>query len=157
MNLFILDYNIKLAVQYHTDKHIVKMILETAQLLSTAHRLLDGYVGDEIYKATHKHHPCAVWVRKTSSNYLWAFELFIELLDEFQFRYKKVHLSSRLVEKLSNTPQNIKVDKLTSFALAMPVEFKKIDAVESYRAYYNGAKRHLFKWKNREVPNWILI
>jgi hypothetical protein len=156
MNLFVLDYNPKLAVQYHNDKHIVKMILETAQLLSTAHRLLDGYVGDEIYKSTHKHHPCAVWVRKSSSNYLWAFELFIELLDEFQFRYKKIHLSSRLVEKLSNLPHNIPIGGLTKFALAMPDEFKKPDAVESYRAYYNGAKRHLFGWKNRQVPEWII-
>ena len=83
MNIFYLDEDPVLAAQMHCDKHVVKMILESAQLLSTAHLLIDGdELADErgLYKATHKNHPSSKWVRDSSENYEWLWNLFDQLL-----------------------------------------------------------------------------
>jgi hypothetical protein len=112
MNIFVLDNDTRLAALYHCDKHVVKMILETAQLLCTAHRELDG---DEraarlsFYRATHKNHPCAKWARETRANYLWLYDLLKWLLHEYTFRYSKVHKVERdgLFLKLAEPPANI--------------------------------------------------
>jgi hypothetical protein len=158
MNIFVLDRDPVIAAKLHTDKHVVKMILETAQLLSTAHHVLDGqkHISQYIYKKTHTNHPCAVWVRQSSANYKWTVGLFAALLDEFEYRYNKVHSSARLLPYLRLWPRNISVGSLTPFAQAMPDEFKNSDGVIAYQQYYNGAKRHLFGWKNRQVPSFIV-
>lgn len=183
MNIFYLDSNIQLCAQYHTDKHVVKMILEYAQLLSTAHRvldgkeyielsdsgrkqkvykLLDGTYDYHLYKATHINHPSAKWVRHSKGNYAFLFQLWINLLNEYTYRYGNVHKSSRLLDLLSYIPN--KIDDTTEFSppwRAMPDEYK-IDkseqdyTVKSYRAYYIGNKSHLFKWKNRNTPHWLV-
>lgn len=176
MNIFALDQSPVKSAMYHCDKHCVKMIVETAQLLSTAHRVLDGQeivtkknnrkktiwkLNDErettIYAATHRNHPSAIWVRSTRENYLWATELLKALCSEYTHRYSRVHKTeySGVVKQLEKVPSNIKNDKLEPFALAMPDEYKGVDKVESYRKYYVGSKSHMFKWKNREVPDWI--
>lgn len=154
MNIFALDENPYVAARFHTDKHVVKMILETAQLLSTAHHIL-GSGNDRIYKKTHTNHPCAKWVRDSASNYLWTYQLFLALLQEFEYRYDKQHLSARLIDDLARLPANIKHVGSTPFAQAMPDEFKSDDGVTAYRNYYNGAKRHLFGWKKRNIPSFI--
>ena len=69
MNIFYLDKNPDLSAQLHCDKHVVKMILEYAQMLSTAHRVLDN--SQDVYKIAHKNHPCTIWVRENKSNYKW--------------------------------------------------------------------------------------
>lgn len=158
MNIFVLDNNPKIAAQYHTDKHVVKMILETAQLLSTAHHILDtnSNITQYIYKKTHYNHPCAVWVRENSANYLWALDLLKELLLEYEHRYNKIHLTKTLLPYLSNPPINIKPSStITSFAQAMPDTYKKQDSVAAYRTYYLWEKRDLFNWTKREMPEWI--
>ena len=86
MNIFYLDKDPKKCAEMHCDKHVVKMILEYAQLLSTAHRVLDGnewadHVG--LYKATHKNHPSAIWARESAGNYFWLNKLFQELCKEY--------------------------------------------------------------------------
>ena len=109
MNVFYLDHDPKTCATYHNDKHCVKMILEYAQLMSTAHRILDGEdVNPLIYKATHKNHPSAIWARTNGSNYEWLYELFVDLSDEYSYRYGKLHLSyTKLSGILSNAPKNI--------------------------------------------------
>ncbi len=155
MNLFILDLDPEVCARYHVDKHVVKMILETAQLLSTAHRILDDSPNPKLYRITHQHHPCARWVRESRGNYDWAYNLFERLCDEYTWRYDKTHLtSSKLRSLLRRAPRGLDGD-LTPFALAMPDEFKCDDPVESYRAYYRHAKRGLHKWTHRRVPEWI--
>ena len=164
MNIFVLDRDVTWCAQYHTDRHVVKMILETAQMLSTAHRILDcDLVEDEctklLYRKTHINHPCSIWVRRVKANYLWAFRLLEALANEYRFRYNKEHLTWRkLADILKTPPTHIPSpidDSMTPFALAMPDQYKTDDPVESYRRYYMAEKRHLFHWKNRSTPHWI--
>ena len=158
MNIFILDSDPILSVQYYVNKHVVKMILETAQLLSTAHRILDNNDDPVLYKKTHCNHPCAKWVRETAGNYRYAYQLFKELSSEYHYRYDKQHLSwTKLKDILKEPPKNISSNmEITPFALAMPEQYKSSDAVNAYRAYYNGEKRHMFIWKKRPIPYWVV-
>ena len=110
MNIFYLDKSFTKSAEYHCDKHVVKMILETAQLLSTAHRVLDGDAKADIvglYKCTHKNHPSSVWVRSNQGAYQWTFMLFERLCKEYTRRYDKVHKSARLLPFLLSYPENI--------------------------------------------------
>ena len=93
MNIFYLHDTPVTCAQYHTDKHVVKMIIEYAQLLSTAHRLVDGDEGLVLYKATHKNHPSAIWARRSAQNYAWLYYHMMELGREYEKRYGKKHLS----------------------------------------------------------------
>ena len=82
MNIFKLDRNAKKAAEYHCDKHVVKMLIEYAQLMSTAHRVLDGDEESDklgLYKTAYKNHPCTIWARETSGNYRWLYNHFIEI------------------------------------------------------------------------------
>jgi len=159
MNIFVLDKTHDGCVRYLVDKHVVKMPLETAQLLCTAHRELDGdgVVDTRIYKSTHKNHPCALWVRETFANYLWTYILFTCLCKEYEYRYGKTHLCwSKLGHILSSPPTNIPHGPQTPFALCMPDECKiSNDPVECYREYYIKHKSGLFTWSARETPHWI--
>ena len=129
MNIFYLHENPEISAKMHCDKHVVKMIIEYAQLMSTAHRILDGdeYEGrtkigrrirrwkhpnknveNTIYKASHINHPSAVWARESVANYVWLYNLFEKLCDEYTFRYGKVHSTDSLLrDLLSSPPTNI--------------------------------------------------
>ena len=177
MNIFYTDLDPNIAAMNMVDKHCVKMILETCQLLSTAHRIIDGveYVGqsksgrkarrwrlpDErdtvLYSATHINHPSAVWCRQSNNNYNWLFAHFIALLNEYTYRYDKNHKCSdaKFVQLLQNPPQNILVGYFTHVTLAMPDEYKVASAVDSYRNYYRVGKKHLHKWSKRNPPTWL--
>lgn len=180
MNIFYLDSDPRIAAQAHCDKHVVKMILETAQLLSIAHRILDGteYIDassgrklrrwrmpdsdreELLYKATHVNHPCAIWVRANYANYSWAFSLFAELSKEYTHRYGRSHLSfDKLEHLLVFTPDHItKSKECTDVPQAMPDEFKVPgDPVLAYRRYYLGSKAEIAVWNNnRNPPEWWL-
>jgi hypothetical protein len=176
MNIFVLDNNPKEAAQHHCDKHVVKMILESAQLLSTAHRIIDGeqYEGSSLsgrkakrwklpdtretalYQATHINHPCAVWCRETNQNYIWLYNLFIELMNEYTHRYSKLHKCAGMIPYLKNTPANITKGELTEFQKAMPEDCKVEDAVQSYRNYYIHYKNAFARWTNRNTPYWYI-
>jgi hypothetical protein len=163
MNIFILDNDIEKCAQAHVDKHVVKMILESAQLLCTA---VNYYAGEQVtpYKTSHVNHPCAVWVREELSNFCYLLDLMNALNKEYRRRFNKQnnHKSVDVLVKsniwdlaMKYYPYEIK--PLTPFAICMPEEYKVVgDAVQSYRNYYNGAKRDLHKWTNREKPEWIV-
>jgi hypothetical protein len=157
MNIFFTDTNAKVAAISQPDKMLVKMVLETAQMLCTAHRVLDGNeYADEVglYKEAYKNHPCTVWARESSTNYDWLFKHFTSLLDEYEYRYNKEHACKRLVVALSKTPDNITQTDMTPVALAMPDQYKKPDPVLSYRDYVIHEK-HYAKWeKGRAKPIW---
>lgn len=156
MNLFILDLCPEKAAKYHCDKHVVKMILEVAQMLSTAHWIYDDKPNEKLYKKTHINHPCTKWIRENDKNYLFAYEIFINLCKEYTNRYNKIHLTEKkLKEILSNIPNNIPImEKMTTFPQAMPDECKKNNAVDAYRKYYMKEKRDIAKWKYTEIPYW---
>ena len=156
MNIFVLDTDTKKCAVYHNDKHVVKMILETAQLLCGSHHVTESQY--EIpYKLSHKNHPCSIWVRECIENYIWLCDLGLELCEEYTYRYGKRHKSQDIIEWcLINTPNIPTNGDITPFALAMPDECKVGTAIDSYRAYYMLEKRNLASWKNRQTPEWYL-
>lgn len=175
MNIFFLSYSPEQSAKWMVDRHVVKMILESAQLLSTAHRVLDGkeYIDttgkrkvkrwvlnqpmDQLYNATHVNHPSAVWVRESNCNYEWLFDHFVELNKEYTHRYGKVHKCFSMISLLKHKPLNIpKLNEMTPIKCAMKQEFiVSEDPIENYRNYYKNGKVHLFSWKNRQPPVWI--
>ena len=142
MNIFYIDSNPAIAAKMMTDKHIVKMILESAQMLSTAHRQLDGDVHDDLYKSAYVNHPSTVWVRQSSMNYMWLYEHFVELNNQYTQRYGKVHKSfSRLNHIVCHPPKNIALAPFTPPPCCMPDVYQKYDDhIKNYRAYYLGEK-----------------
>lgn len=151
MNLFYLDSDHSKNAEYHTDKHVVKMILESAQLMSTTHNLSGG---QGPYKTTHVNHPTTIWLRASLDNYFWTHSYFVSLLKEYTYRYGKIHKCQQYVYDFL-TPPNIPDIGPTPFALAMPDYCKLDDPILSYRNYYNQEKRHLFRWTKRRTPLWI--
>jgi hypothetical protein len=160
MNIFFLDFDVKKCAKFHCDKHVVKMILETAQLLCSAHHVtIHDTIHDTIhvpYKLSHKNHPCSIWVRESLSNYLYLCELGLALGEEYTYRYGKTHKSIEVIQWCLTNRPNIKDIGFTTPPLAMPDEYKVDSVVESYRNYYKGAKSEIVSWKNREKPVWFL-
>lgn len=181
MNIFYLHNNQKECAKLHNDKHVVKMILEYAQLLSTAHRILDGHeiveltangrkikrwkleseLDNVLYKSTHSNHPSAVWVRQSKENYLWLANMLVSLCEEYTYRYGKHHKVEQTglcFVLLKNIPQNIGNEGWSEPTPAMPDEYKVPgNSIQAYINYYLGAKQHLANWKKRSIPSWYVI
>lgn len=181
MNIFYLDASPKVCAEMHLDKHVVKMILEYAQLLSTAHRILDGVptqsfsgsgrrktiyrLPDErdtvLYSATHANHPSAIWVRQSYANYVWLHRLLHYLCKEYTHRYGKIHKVEHggLLSALYLTPSALDKTKGITFTEptpAMPDTYKvKNDSINSYRNYYIHDKVRFAKWTKRPMPQWF--
>ena len=156
MNIFYLDHNPKRCAQMHCDKHVLKMIIEYAQLMSTAHRVLDGYDGLDLMKATHANHPSGIWVRASKTNYKWLYKMWCWLLKEYTYRYGKTHACSRLIEPLADPPANIRKTKFIEPTPAMPEEFIIAgDSLTSYRSYYVNRKADIARWTRRDTPEWF--
>jgi hypothetical protein len=154
MNIFFLDWDVKKCAQYHNDKHVVKMILETAQLLCGSH----WATGSEApYKLSHKNHPCSIWVREDLNNYLWLCELGLELCKEYTYRYGKRHKSQEIIEWCICNKPNISDVRFTEPPKAMPDHYKVNDPIQSYRNYYLGDKKDFCVWRGRNTPNWYKI
>ncbi len=159
MNIFYLDRDPKIAAQMMCDKHVVKMILESAQMLSTAHRVLDG---DEyadkvgIYKMSHKNHPSTIWVRSSYQHYKWLYDHMVALMREYTYRYNKHHATERLLTPLSEYPQAIPVGDYTEPPQCMPEICKGEDTVLAYQNYYIIEKSGFARWTKREIPAWFL-
>ena len=158
MNIFFLDTDVKKCAEYHVDKHVVKMILETAQLLCGVHHVINQERPSTVqvpYKLSHKNHPCAIWVRESLSNYLYLCELGLELCKEYTYRYGKRHKSQEVIEWCLTNKPRISDNGFTDPPKAMPDEYKVDNVVESYRNYYRGAKSSFASWKLRETPKWF--
>lgn len=151
MNIFVLDNDVAKCAEYHCDKHVVKMILESAQILSTVCRQSGLDVG---YKPTHSHHPCTIWAGESLDNWIWLRNLTASLNAEYRYRYEKSnnHKSYDLVATLPLP--NIPDIGLTPFAQAMPDKYKHDDAVVAYRNYYVNEKSDFLKWTKRGAPLW---
>ena len=160
MNIFYLDKDPIVAAQMSCDKHVVKMILESAQLLSTAHRVLDGdEYADKVglYKMAHKNHPSTIWTRSSSQNYIWLWRHMTALMREYTYRYGKHHATERLKEGLARVPNNVPFGtKFTDPPQCMPEECKGEDTVLAYQKYYIIEKSSFAKWSKRETPAWFL-
>jgi Pyrimidine dimer DNA glycosylase len=162
MNIFMVDKSPLKSAQMLHNRHVVKMLLEVAQLLSTAHAVLDnnGLQVPGFYKPTHKNHPSAKWARENAGNYIWLYAHFIHLCAEYSHRYEKTHATwTKMGIELSRLPVNIdpKTD-ITEMPQCMPDEYKVPgDPVQGYRNYYNAKKVEGNSWKNREIPDWVIV
>ena len=153
MNIFVLDEDIQTCAQYHCDQHVVKMILESVQMLCTA---LNKKGFSTPYKSTHMKHPCVLWVEESYENFLWLQSLALALNDEYKFRFDKDidHKSISVLPDIE--PLSFENHGLTQFAQAMPDELKvEGDAVQAYRQFYIRDKLGFAKWTKREIPSWI--
>ena len=177
MNIFYVDENPMNAAEALVDKHVVKMILESAQLLSTAHRVLDGeeYEGKSktgrkakrwllpdsrdytMYAATHINHPSAVWCRTSIENYNWLVDHMFALMREYTHRYGKTHKCyGELSYQLQSPPKNLKAWDWTPMPSCMAEDYIISDnPLTNYRNYYRIGKLDLHKWTKREPPRWI--
>lgn len=181
MNIFILDKNPIIAAQQQCDKHVVKMIVESAQMLSTVHRMVDGTMERRpsksgsmlqyfkhpnsnlekiLYKACHFNHPSTVWTRESVQNYIWHYDHFYALCNEYTYRYGKIHSTeTKLGEVLSIPPRYISHRNMTPFKLAMAAFPQCIvkDPIQSYRNFYQ-TKQERFKmvWTKRSIPEWFV-
>ena len=155
MNIFVLDWDVKKCAEFHNDKHVVKMILENAQLLCGVHHMTHQVTHQVPYKLSHKNHPCSIWARESLTNYLWLCELGLELSKEYTYRYGRRHKSQDVIEWCIENKPNIQDEGFTEPARAMPEQYKVKSVVESYRNYYNGEKVSFSKWKNRQTPTWF--
>tara|TARA_B110000444_G_C18799177_1_gene576502 strand:+ start:14 stop:595 length:582 start_codon:yes stop_codon:yes gene_type:complete len=185
MNIFILDQDPVKAAQLQCDKHVPKMVVESAQMLSTTHRMLDGhptkklsksgkrmltyydlYLGADdleaellFYKDVHHNHPCTVWTRESKANYDWHWLHFKALCEEYKYRYGRYHAThDRLLFPLQHAPRNIPDIGMTPFKLAMKAYPECVfeDPIKSYRLFYR-TKRDRFKmvWSKRDEPKWF--
>ena len=159
MNIFYLSEKPDECAEMHSDKHCVKMILESAQMLSTAHRELDGDVPDILYKSTHKNHPSTIWVRSSKQHYDWLFRLFRMLSAEYSIRYSehnfKVHKTwDKLGKLLETAPKNIVDNGWVDPPQCMPDHCKKPDTIDAYRNYYMVEKASISTWKYSQQPKW---
>ena len=180
MNIFVVDHDPIVAAQNLCDKHVVKMIVETAQMASTVHRVYDGVPlnsktasGRKVKRFIHPHpdwdaklckavminHPCTKWAFESLHNYNWMVHHGYALCKEYTHRYGKVHSMKSLYEMyLYEIPHrffHIDIDHRTEYAQAMPDKYKvQGDAVTAYRNYYLGEKSRFAKWTKREVPLW---
>lgn len=179
MNIFYLDKDPKICATMHCDKHVVKMIIEYAQLLSTAHRVLDGTSNNvltkskrkyttwihptplmetTLYKSTMKNHPSAIWVRESVTHYEYLKELWKHLSDEYTHRYGKTHSTyNKLKDVLKINPINIPNLPFKDPPPAMshfPDCIVPNNSLYSYYNYYIVAKNYFAKWTNRPIPVW---
>ncbi len=181
MNIFYLDKDPIRAAEMSCDKHVCKMIIESAQMLSTAHRIIDGieYYGKtangrkikrwkhpdknletSLYLASHVKHPSTIWVMQSAYNYIWLYRHMMALNSQFRLRYNK-SIDHMTVQKLGiilkDIPKNIPLNKIgTEPPPAMPDECKVPgDSIASYRKYYIMKKREFATWRSpSEVPEW---
>lgn len=175
MNLFILYKDPIKSAQAHCDKHVIKMILETCQMLYTAHwtaahsvllektRMkvetpLSLSTSPKPYKPAHINHPCTKWIRASLQNYLYACDLGIALGEEYTYRWGKTHSCEEHARWLKANPPALPAEGLTSFAIAMDDQYKTCDdAIECYRHYYLTAKKDkgLLVYTKRRKPSFI--
>jgi hypothetical protein len=162
MNIFVLDEDPVLAAKYHCDKHIVKMAVETNQMLATAYHFLSkdkswkGFPSDNIYKITHINHPCSIWVRESEENYTWTILLGLAIGDEHYKRYGKRTKSYEVTKWFFDNIVNVEFKKktLTKFMECMDDVYKRDNPILSYRNLYMTGKRDICKWK-KDKPVWF--
>jgi len=160
MQMFIFDYNMKKNAEAHCNSHVCKIPMEIAQMLSTAHRLIDNVKHDLLFNSTHENTALCRWTRESTENYLYACKLAQILLDEYYFRYDtnrtKHKRTAQILDWCLNHVPNIKKKGRTPFIKAFKShpELLKYGTVKAYRLYFALYKRHIAKWKKRPVPKW---
>ncbi|WP_342265617.1 hypothetical protein [Cardinium endosymbiont of Philonthus spinipes] len=153
MNIFYLDSDVKKCAQYHCDRHVVKMILESTQILCT---VLHQSGISAPYRPTHKRHPCVVWAGQSLDNWRWLRLLTAALNEEYQFRFNRAIPHQSFLVAASLSPPPLPLVGCTTRPLTMPDAYKIIeDPVASYRRFYALGKKHLLTYTKRVPPYWL--
>ena len=156
MNIFHLHKVPKVCAEYHCDKHVVKMILETGQMLSTAYRKKFGD-NDDLYKTAYPKHPMTIWVGNSGANFFWTVQLFDQLIYQYTLRYKKVHKTIR-ISNLLHSKHKLWHTWKTEFTpppQCMPDEYKHEDYITAYKQYYVGEKKRFAKYTRVDTPDFM--
>ena len=152
MNIFFLDKDPVKAAQLQCDKHVVKMVLETAQMVSTAVRNQGHDVG---YQSAYPKHPMTLWVGQNADNFAWTMIHGFDLCKEYTHRYNKIHASHKILQDIQKLDIEGNSNFMTTPPQCMPDEYKKTNYIEAYRNYYVNAKKHFAKYTNRETPEFM--
>ena len=157
MNIFYLSRCPHKSAKLMCDKHIVKMILESAQMLCTAHHVNGTLLlKSDIYKPAYKNHPSTKWARESAKQYKWLYEHFCTLCDEYTRRYGKVHSTEKKLRSiLFIHPTYFDYIGFSPPPKCMPDIYKKGHTVFAYRKYYANAKKHFAKYTDTPVPNFL--
>ena len=159
MNIFHLHKVPKVCARYHCDKHVVKMILETAQMLSTAYRKHCGD-DDKLYKSAYPKHPMTIWVGESVENFNYTHLLGKELGKQYTKRYGKLHKSSNIINafhngRLQNVEDRFPSQYFTPPPQCMPDEYKHKNYITAYRQYYIGEKKRFAKYTGVDTPDFL--
>ena len=165
MNIFVLHRNPVKSAEMMCDKHVVKMILESAQMLSTVHHLNGSDLDlDTLYKPTHKHHPSTVWASEHEDNYIWLYKHFLALCDQYCLRYHKTHLTFTKLACVLKTLPHFPVNLPSVPPLAMPEQYWATgekynntwdECVRSYRDYYYNEKKSFAVYTKVDTPDFM--
>lgn len=156
MNIFVSSFDPEESAKALDDKRLIRMILETSQILST-NVALSGDTRNP-YKPTHKNHPCTIWARTSHDNYLWLCGHLTHLCSEYTNRFGKIHKCEQYIDTFYNCSTNFvsEIEKLTTFPNC--TTFKDIpETTKAYRLYLNEKwknDKRLPKWTNSKPPEW---
>jgi hypothetical protein len=159
VNIFYLSDVIETCCRFHCDKHVVKMIVESTQILSVIARQHGVSIQDAPYSLRQMKHPCVVWTGSSLSNWKWLKEFTLALNEEYKYRYDKVedHKSAGIARMIP-APVTLTDIGITERPQCMPDQYKVLgDPVAAYRNYYIGEKQYFAKWRKREVPEWFTL
>lgn len=146
MNIFYLHPDPVVCAELHCDKHVVKMILESAQILCAVHHR-HGSWSDNMYAPTHVKHPSTLWAGDSASNYAWLWHLAMALCAEYTKRYGKVHKTQALLTQLEQAPLMLADLGISEPPQCMPDECKADTALDAYRIYYKHKRNTIsMKW-----------
>lgn len=149
MNIFFISKDPVAAAMYMHDKHVLKMVVESTQILSNCHDQ-----STVKYKRTHYNHPSCIWARSSKSNYSWLWLHAYALAKEYEYRYGREHKCLSIILSLPKFEHD--THEITPPALAMPDEYKEHDPVSSYINYYKATKVNNKVWTKRSPPTWLL-
>ena len=159
MNIFVLSEDPVEAAQMQLNKHVVKMVLESAQMLCAPYE-----TGVAPYKRAHYNHPCTIWARESYENYQWLISHALALAEEYTFRYEKTHKSEAVIRWCQENVGLLNLPKrgLTEFAVAISSDmlcrtspnFNSLSVRDKYRAYYLYDKSYMATWIKRSPPSW---
>ena len=158
MNIFVTSYCPEQCAWALDDKRLVKMVLETAQMISTVMRSF-GITDSRLYKSTHKNHPCTRWTSESLPNFCWTLTHGIALAEEYTHRYGKTHKSATIFDTAREWADIIAVhlpsSLLTEHVIATAWgDLKELNPVDAYREMMRR------KWaqdeENGRPPKWTL-
>ena len=163
MNIFFLSTDPVKAAQMACDKHVNKMIVESAQMLANAYSL-EVLTSDDCPKTqksnnrkhSYLHHPMSKWVLYSHSHWNWLLNHAISLCKEKFYRQQKYHFTEQFINWCKNNIPSLPIMGWSKPPLCMPYKYTNTDTIEAYRDYYWGEKRKFAVWTKRQKPEWWL-